>query len=215
MKVISKETVIAMRADIDKALKSVGEKYGVELTAGNATYSDLECTFKLKASLKASGDFNPQKILWEQYAPGWRLPKEAFGQEISISGVKYRICGVDPKARTNKILIENANGQYKCDIQTVTGALVTSGFISGKEYPPHLTPAPPAGKPDEATLRDFEVKAFMCGLTGKCSYGQEITFQGRKFRLEGFNTKAPQYPLICVEISSGKSYRLPKSALDA
>lgn len=39
------------------------------------------------------------------------------------------------------------------------------------------------GTASSDALADFETKAFLCGLKGKCSYGQIITYGGKQLRL--------------------------------
>lgn len=208
MATITKDTVIAMRKDINEALKAVGSKYGVVLAAGNATFSELECTFKLNVTVQPSEDFDPQKAQWDQNAPRYGLTKEAYGQTIRINGQEYRICGFDTKARVNKILVESQGRTYRVDASTVKRALTAPAEEPSAEA--NTSAAGPAG---EQQPDDFEIKAFICGLKGKCHYGQILTFQGKQYRLIGFNTKAPQYPLICEDMNSWRTYRLPKTAL--
>jgi len=211
MATITKETVIAMREEINAALKTVGAKYGVILEAGNATFTELECTYKLIATVRATADFDPQKAIWEQNAPYVGLPKDAYGKSVRLNGTVYSICGYDTKARTNKILIAHQDKIYKADVSTIKKALEAAASADTTIDANHSG----AEKANNKEPDDFDIKAFICGLKGKCHYGQIFTVQGKQYRLVDFNTKAPQYPLICEDVQTGKSYRLPKSVLES
>lgn len=45
------------------------------------------------------------------------------------------------------------------------------------------------------------------------SVGSEITYNGTRYRITGYNPRRQKYPVIATNISSGRSFCLPKVAL--
>ena len=43
-------------------------------------------------------------------------------------------------------------------------------------------------------------------------YGQEIIWTGKRFKILEINLKAPKFPIVAVDVSTGKRYKLPLEA---
>lgn len=197
-----------LREEINSALEAVGAKHGIKLTAGNATYTEFECNFKLKGEVAASTDFDPKKQVWDLNAPYRGLEKGDYGKTVLLNGREYIICGYDTSARTNCILIKQADG-CNSQVYRINAQTCKEGLAAASRKEPTQT-----GEQENSEPKDFGMKAFLCGLQGKCSYGQTVVFQGKQYKLVDLNTKAPKYPLVCQDVKTGKLWRLPADALN-
>ena len=118
---INKAALLALRPEIDAALKELGERYGLTFKAGSGQYGGARGHFKLEitvddpaaqeADKRAKWDANGRFIGFEHGG----LRPEDFGTEFISSGVRYRAVGL-------------ATGRSKFCIE----ALVLSGPKSGK-----------------------------------------------------------------------------------
>lgn len=99
-----KANLPAIRKDMEAALKSVSEKYGIVLDIGNITFTGNTFTAKLVAATLSEGesesDINPKWKLdfdrkaWILEANG--LPKGSFGKKFILSGKECKIVGAQP-----------------------------------------------------------------------------------------------------------------------
>lgn len=107
---IDKAMLKEMREEIDEALKALGEKHGVELHAGNASFTADGGHFKLEIStITDSGqtmDRYAQEFL--RYSYKHRVPKEALFCKLGSTGEILR--GFLVRARTVPFVIEYPDG---------------------------------------------------------------------------------------------------------
>jgi hypothetical protein len=92
------------------ALKSVAEPYGVTVKRGRATYytEDGRIEFKVTFALADS-----DRRLFESQARYYGLQAEDFGREFTHpTGKKFRIVGINPRARTRPIIVESDGKKY-------------------------------------------------------------------------------------------------------
>lgn len=190
---MTKETVSTLRDAINDALKSVGEKHGVTIHCGNAKYDDYSATFSLDASIAATEDFDPAREKWAKHVAFTGLTPEDYGKVIYINGAPYTICGFNSSARKNCIMLKSkGGGEFVADIETVLNALGRNRLGTGD---------------DKLAEANCNANAVILGLTVR--YGQEITWQRKKFKVVEVNLNAPKYPIIAVDVSTGKRYKLP------
>jgi hypothetical protein len=110
----------ALRVEMDNALQAISNKYGITIKAGNASYSDNECTFKVKCNTKDTDgtvitkeakDFDRHKGLHGL----WHLN---VGDNITIQGSPYILTGFNTRARKAPINFKNSAGAgYKCSVR--------------------------------------------------------------------------------------------------
>jgi hypothetical protein len=114
MDTISKESLKQLRDDIDAALKAVGDKHGVALRAGNASYTATNATFKLEVSTS----FN-------RFCTLYGFKPENLGATFQNRGVTFTLIGLDRKSRKYPVLARNAKDgkTYKFDTRRVLTAL--------------------------------------------------------------------------------------------
>lgn len=108
---ITREMVQNFRKDLDEAMKSVGEKYGLSVNCGNINYSNAKIDVKVMAIPIPTADFDPAKEEWKRFVQFTSLHEDDFGKAITIGGVNYTIAGCNPSARTNNIKLQRYDGK--------------------------------------------------------------------------------------------------------
>lgn len=116
-KKITPKMLEALRLDIDAALKAVGTKHGVELSAGRATYSDEHFSIKLEGKLE--GALSVEAKAYDENYVGMKLPPR--DTEVPIRGVDYIVRGLTPR---NKVIIERKSDGK--EFTTLIGDIVMS-----------------------------------------------------------------------------------------
>lgn len=196
MNKMTSETVSILRNAINEAVKSVEALYGVTLHCGNAKYDEYSATFSLDANIAATEDFDPERAKWNKRIAFTGLVAEDYGKTIFVGNTPYTISGFNSSAKKNCIRLKGANGQdYVADIETVLLALGRNRL--GTE----------GDKLAEATCNS---NAVMMGLSIR--YGQEIIWTGKRFKILEINLKASKFPIVAVDVSTGKRYKLPLEA---
>lgn len=201
------QIVQELRTDIEKALVDVAKKYGVVIQAGSGRYGAYDMILKLEIRYAASESFDPAKAAWEEYfkTPFAGLTKDDFGKEVNLDGKRYIISGVNPSAKTNKILIrEVASGkEFTSTIPTIRVCLHPETF------------APHPEKTEEQKRNEFGVHAFIAGLNQyRDKYGFVFDFNGESYRAVDIRTKAPKYPVLAENVKTGKQFAFPASVLE-
>jgi hypothetical protein len=124
---ISKDLLQALRSDINAALKAVGEKHGVELSAGNASFTPMNATFKLEvrtiaadgvAVTKEQADLKARRALLG-------LTEEHLTQVFTLGRDSYTLHGYRSKAQSKPFLIKRVSDDkvFIVDEPTVRRAL--------------------------------------------------------------------------------------------
>lgn len=126
IKSFDKQNLAMLRPEIDEALKTLGEKYGVSFSTGNARFSPQTSEFKLevgimgadgKADTKASSD-------WKQLAPLYNLPVDALNKTFNFEGRTFTILGLLPKSRRFPVLVRTSAGKdFKYSTDMVKAAI--------------------------------------------------------------------------------------------
>ncbi len=117
-----KPTIKVIRLAMEKALAEVGEEYGVKISAGNATYTEDEVTFKVKANTIGSNGTVQSKEAsnWSLYAPIHGLGSLSVGDEVKLQGKTFTIAGWNTRAKKSPINIDDSEGKgYKCSVDMV------------------------------------------------------------------------------------------------
>jgi hypothetical protein len=115
-----------LRQEIDMALKAVGDKYGMEISAGNASFAAKEAHFKVSLKLRgADGQvFDAAAESFKHHAWYVGLKPEHLGQSFTVRDKVYTISGFDERARTYAILAKDSNDTvYKFRAVDVVKAL--------------------------------------------------------------------------------------------
>lgn len=105
-------------AEIDAALVAVGDKYGVALTCGRATFNSTTADIRLGVAVRgavagALEDASAREIKaaqdWSTYALSLGLQRDWLGKSFvrSQDPGSWRIVGLLPKSRTYPVLCHN------------------------------------------------------------------------------------------------------------
>lgn len=205
MNKITNELVTTLRAEINAALEAVAEKHGLEIHAGNATYTSTSVTFKVEvADVRAN---------WDASIIGTGLLPDDLGKEGLFGKALLKIVGFDNNARTNKVQLTDANGKrYHATVRDTIEALNKAN--PGRAAEGGKPKSEEAKKLDaEAAARQFDTKAFICGLKGRVSFGQTFMYLGKEYKIVDLNTRAPKYPIV-AETADGNQLRFTTDVLD-
>ncbi|WP_315922276.1 hypothetical protein [Mesorhizobium sp. SP-1A] len=111
-----KNTLIALRNDMNEALAAVAEKYGVKIDVGGARYDTmgLSCSYKLEVEANQTEDgTEAARAKFECYASLFGLSAEDYHNTFDYYGVEYRLVDLNLKARKKPLIVENmSNGKH-------------------------------------------------------------------------------------------------------
>lgn len=115
-----RNTVKNLRSDIDKALATLSKKYGIEITAGNASFTSSNVTYKVQAAVKAAGGVTMTKEAsdFNLYA-NINLPGFKLGQTISLQGKEYTIAGWKVRAQRNPVIVTRDGKSYRVSTEMI------------------------------------------------------------------------------------------------
>lgn len=96
---ITTQMLKEIRLDINRALESVAEKYGVAIKAGNASFSSTNAVFKLElSSVVGSEVITKEKAAFLEFANSLDIKKEALAQFFSFNGKMVKFIGYNPRS---------------------------------------------------------------------------------------------------------------------
>lgn len=107
------------RADVDAALASVGEKYGVDIKCGNISYGSNHFDTRLNATKKVVNGVSYEQAEFERVCLIYGFDPEDFGKEFEVQGKTYKLIGFNPKARKKPIIAECEGTRYVFDSNAV------------------------------------------------------------------------------------------------
>lgn len=113
MEKFTKAQVKDIKDRINSCLKELEDELGLTLRTTSATYEDYEIDFKLIVKPTVTEDFDPDREKFNQYISYFAsdsLKPEDYGKEITVNGKVFTICGCNPKATVNNIIIKGKNG---------------------------------------------------------------------------------------------------------
>lgn len=124
-----KTNLTSLRSDINAALKAVGDKYGISIQAGNATFTASVATFKLAcmvgdttiSEMKKDKSALDLTICQPMYFPDLKLDaRYAMGNDV------FKIVGYNTRGRTQpmKIVSLKSGKEFKCSIAHLRNARV-------------------------------------------------------------------------------------------
>lgn len=127
IKEFNKGNLQALRTELDALHKALEKKYGIALKVGNASYSNNEVTFKLKANtVSANGTVVTKEALnWPIYAELNGVGHFNVGDKFNSGGSIYEITGWNTRARKSPVMIK--------DIKTGKGYKCPTGMLLNKQ----------------------------------------------------------------------------------
>jgi len=108
---IDRPTCRLLRERINESLQTLADELGVEIEAGNASYSGANATFKLLISTKnTDGTVNSKEAEnFKVYAYRWGLSPDDLYKTFDSKGETYKITGASPRASRYPILAERVS----------------------------------------------------------------------------------------------------------
>ena len=114
IKNFDRATVKALRSEIDMALSTLAKKYGIEISAGNASFTGSNVTFKVQAAVKASNGTVITKEVSDFNVYASRvLPGVKIGDVVNLQGNDYVIAGWKARAQKNPVIVTRNGKSYR------------------------------------------------------------------------------------------------------
>ena len=112
MNQINRASCKTIRDQLNAELKAVGEKLGLTIHAGNASFTDTSVTFKVECILegvdKGKENFERDCFLFD-------IPKSTYKSEFGFQGRRWILEGLKPRSPKYPIIASKVgeNGNYK------------------------------------------------------------------------------------------------------
>ena len=115
-----RQTLRALRVDLDAAMASIASKYGIQLNAGNISYTAETATIKVQAGVinKSGQVVTKDAQAFNQYKRLVGLGNLNIGDAINIQGKEYTISGYKPRSK-NAVLVQRDGRGYKVSVEMV------------------------------------------------------------------------------------------------
>ena len=132
MSEFSKTEAVELTAELKDAMQLVLEKHGLKLANYHTTYGNI---YRLKVELSKPNvnddgfdEGTREARDYRDMAGYYRLPVEALFTEFSSSGRRWRLMGLNPKARKYPVVaVDTRDGkEYKLTVEMVREALETN-----------------------------------------------------------------------------------------
>lgn len=117
-----RQSLRALRVDLDSAMASIASKYGIELSAGNISFTSETATIKVAAGIIGSNGraVTKEAKAFDQYKRLVGLGDLNVGDSVNVQGKQYTITGYKPRSKKSPVCIENAKGQgYKVSVEMI------------------------------------------------------------------------------------------------
>ena len=121
----NKANLKALRVELEAAHKAIEKKFGIQLKAGNISFSGNEANIKLKANtIGAQGTaITKEAKQFALYAELGGYGHLKVGSQVEINGTLLTIKGYNSRAPKSPIQLE-ANGRgYKCSERALQNAI--------------------------------------------------------------------------------------------
>jgi hypothetical protein len=121
--------VDTVRTAIDAAIQTVAQEYGLQLKAGNLTYSPTNCTVKIECSTKGEGgEVNTREAEdFKRYCSRYELQEEDLNKVFvdTVNGLRYKIVGCKPRSTKYPIIVRtmDTGARYKFPATRVKRAI--------------------------------------------------------------------------------------------
>ena len=114
-----RQTLRALRVDLDNAMATIASKYGIQLSAGNISFTSETATIKVAAGIIKNGTVvTAEAKAFNQYKRLVGLEAFNVGDAIQIQGKEYTIKGYKPRSMA-AVVIERDGRGYKVTVDMV------------------------------------------------------------------------------------------------
>jgi len=117
---LTKKEFESFRIETEQAMKTIAEKYGVNIHAGKINYDSNSFTLDLKVSKKKVNGKSFEQAEFEKNCIYFGLKPEDYNKSFMSNGRKFNICGIKTSARKMPILAKCEDGKtYKFSLENV------------------------------------------------------------------------------------------------
>ena len=114
-----RQSLRALRVDLDSAMATIASKYGIQLSAGNISFTSDTATIKVAAGIIKNGTVvTPEAKAFDQYKRLVGLGSLNVGDSITIQGKEYTITGYKPRSK-NAVVVARGGRSYKVTVDMV------------------------------------------------------------------------------------------------
>jgi hypothetical protein len=116
-----RQSLRALRVDLDSAMAAIASKYGIQLSAGNISFTAETATIKVAAGIIKNGTVvTAEAKSFDQYKRLVGLGAFNVGDSINIQGKQYTITGYKPRSSKAPVCVRNAQGSgFKVSVDMV------------------------------------------------------------------------------------------------
>jgi len=110
----NRKNLPGFRLEIEQALAAVEAKHNVKFDLGRITFTESNFRTKLECTSTADRSGNtvdPRQVKFDQNSWRFNIAKDAFGKTFTKGGRKYKIVGLNPRAKKYPLNCEAPNGQ--------------------------------------------------------------------------------------------------------
>lgn len=116
MNLSNRQDLAQLRQLVNDALLSIKINYGVELKAGNCTYSGETASFRLNAAmLRSDGSVaSKEEEAYKLHHASYGLKLEWLGKTFDTpNGQTFKVVGLNPKGQLYPVIVERDGRRYK------------------------------------------------------------------------------------------------------
>jgi hypothetical protein len=115
-----RQSLRALRVDLDSAMATIASKYGIQLSAGNISFTSDTATIKVAAGIIKNGTvMTVEAKSFNQYKRLVGLDAFNVGDSINIQGKQYTITGYKPRSSKAPVCVSRDGRGYKVSVDMV------------------------------------------------------------------------------------------------
>lgn len=101
-----------LRKDFANDLKKLEKKYSLNINLGNITYKESSFTSKVTFSKSTGNAKKDEKVAFLESCESKTVPASWYGKTFTMKGKKYKVVGINNKARKNCIIVKSGEQKY-------------------------------------------------------------------------------------------------------
>lgn len=115
-----RQSLRALRVDLDQAMATIASKYGIQLSAGNISFTSETATIKVAAGVIKNGTVVTKEAKdFDRYKGLVGLGSLNVGDTIQLQGKEYTISGYKPRSKKSPVLVTRDGRSYKVSVEMV------------------------------------------------------------------------------------------------
>ena len=115
-----RQSLRALRVDLDSAMAAIATKYGIQLSAGNISFTSDTATIKVAAGIIKNGTvMTAEAKSFDQYKRLVGLGAFSVGDSITLQGKQYTITGYKPRSSKAPVCVSRDGRGFKVSVDMV------------------------------------------------------------------------------------------------